>query len=110
MELHGKFETVSSDVRLLSTKIEQETQVISKRLNGLPGAILEKVEVLFQKKFLWAAAALVAAISVMLPIWNFLQAKNLSASLLISIGIATGIVVLAITYIITQRSKRGDEK
>lgn len=110
VELHGKFETVSSDVRLLSTKIEQETQVISKRLNGLPGAILEKVEVLFQKKFLWAAAALVAAISVMLPIWNFLQAKNLSASLLISIGIATGIVVLAITYIITQRSKRGDEK
>lgn len=110
VELHGKFETVSSDVRLLSTKIEQETQVISKRLNGLPGAILEKVEVLFQKKFLWAAAALVAAISVMLPIWNFLQAKNLSASLLVSIGIATGIVVLAITYIITQRSKRGDEK
>jgi len=110
VELHGKFETVSNDVRLLSTKIEQETQVISKRLNGLPGAILEKVEVLFQKKFLWAAAALVAAISVMLPIWNFLQAKNLSASLLVSIGIATGIVVLAITYIITQRSKRGDEK
>jgi len=110
VELHGKFETVSSDVRFLSTKIEQETQVISKRLNGLPGAILEKVEVLFQKKFLWAAAALVAAISVMLPIWNFLQAKNLSASLLVSIGIATSIVVLAITYIITQRSKRGDEK
>lgn len=110
VELHGKFETVSSDVRLLSIKIEQETQVISKWLNGLPGAILEKVEVLFQKKFLWAAAALVAAISVMLPIWNFLQTKNLSASLLVSIGIATGIVVLAITYIITQRSKRGDEK
>jgi len=110
VELHGKFETVSSDVRLLSTKIEQETQVISKRLNGLPGAILEKVEVLFQKKFLWITAALVAAISVMLPIWNFLQAKNLSASLLVCIGIAAGAAILVITYILTRRSNRSGEK
>jgi len=110
VELHGKFETVSSDVRLLSTKIEQETQVISKRLNGLPGAILEKVEVLFQKKFLWVVAVLVAAISVLLPIWNFLQAKNLGTSILMSIGVITGAVVLAIAYILTRRSNRNNEK
>lgn len=114
--LQGKFEVVSSDIRLLkdqfqkqtdelSAKIGEETNAISKRLEDFSETFFLKVEGLFQQKFGRVVGVLIAAISIMWGIYKFLQAMQVQTNMLIGIGIVAGIVVLVITYLVTGRSK-----
>ncbi len=115
-ELHGKWEIVSSDVRLLkddfkkqtdvlTTKIGEETNAISKRLDDFHETFFHKVEALFQKKFLWIVGVLIAAFVFMTPVWNYLQDKNVDTFTILVIGFATSIVILVITYLVARRLK-----
>jgi len=121
VQLQGKFEAVSTDVRFLknhfqkqtdglSAKIGQETQGISKRLDEFRETFFQKVEALFQQKFGRIVGVLIAAISVMWAVCNFLQAKNLGTNILVSIGVIVGVVVLVITYLITRPSNASNKK
>jgi len=114
--LQGKFEVVSSDIRLLkdqfqkqtdelSAKIGEETNAISKHLENFSETLFGKVESLFQQKFGRVVGVLIAAISIMWGIYKFLQARQVQTNMLICIGILAGIVVLVITYVVTGRSK-----
>ena len=116
MELHGKWEVVSSDVRLikedfkkqadaLSTKISDETSSISKRLDEFRETFFERVEVLFQKKFLWIVGVLVAAFAFIGTICNYLRDKNVDTFVILIVGLTASAVILVITYLVTRHLK-----
>jgi hypothetical protein len=54
-DLHGKFEVVSNDVLLLKDKIDEEARKLSTKVDEYQKSGLEKVESLFDRKFLAAA-------------------------------------------------------
>lgn len=115
-ELHGKWEVVSTDVRVikddfkkqtdaLSAKIAEETHSISKRLDDFRDTFFERVEALFQKKFLWIVGVLVAAFASIWPICNYLRDKNVDTLTILIIGIVASAVILLITYLVAHRLK-----
>lgn len=103
VELHGKFETVSSNVRLLTEKIENETKTISDRIDKLYETIIEKVELIFDRKFLRIVGVLIGAITVLYAGATFLQTKNLGGNTLAFVAAVVGVVILIIAYVVSRR-------
>ena len=114
VELQGKFEAVSTDVRFLkdhfqkqtdalSTKIGQETQAISKRLDEFRQTFFEKVEALFDRKFYRIVGVLIGALSIMGALFMWLQAKNIDTTTLLIIGTIAGAAILTITWLVSHR-------
>lgn len=115
-QLQGKWEVVSSDVRLLkeqfekqakdlSAKIDGETEVISTRMDEWRDSILEKVESLFDRKFMRIVGVLIGAISIMGGICKFLYDKKVGAGVIVTIAIGAGVIILLVTCIVTKHGK-----
>ena len=115
-QLQGKWEIVSSDVRLLkdqfekqtgalSAKIGEETNAISKRIDDFRDTFFHRVEALFQKKFFWIVGVLVAAFTFVIVACNYLREKNVDMFVILMIGVGAGIVILLITYGVGKRLK-----
>lgn len=114
--LQGKFEIVSKDVLLLkdefekrsselSKKIDAETQTLSERLNDFRKIFFDKVEVMFNRKFLRIVGIIISAVPIMYAGITFLEARNFSENTLAFIAVIVGVIILAITYFLTGRSK-----
>ena len=82
MQLQGKFELVSTDVKSLTEKIDETKRVL-----------LEKVESIFTDKFLWAASLIVGAISVLYGVLEFLQKTSLTSNTIAALAIIGGIAI-----------------
>jgi len=115
-ELHGKFEVVSKDVMLLkdqfekrtdelSGKIEQETRSLSNKLDESRKTLLEKVESLFDRKFLRIVGVIVGIIPIMYAGLTFLQEKEIEGSTITFIAFLTGAVILMITYALAKTKR-----
>jgi deoxycytidine triphosphate deaminase len=96
--LQGKWEIVSSDIRvlkdqfqrqsdLLSAKIVEETRSISGRLDEFKETFIDKVESLFQKKFFWVTSVLIAALGIMGAVYKYLEAKNVGINKILTAAI-----------------------
>lgn len=114
--LQGKFELVSSDVRVLkdqfekqtrdlSAKIEGETQAISTRIDEFRVSFLEKVESLFDRKFTRIVGVLIGTISIMGGVCKYLYDKKVDAGIIITIAIGAGVTILLVTCLVTRRGK-----
>lgn len=114
--LHGKFEVVSSDVRLmrdefqnrtkeLSDKIQQETGAISGKLEEERKNILEKVESLFDRKFIRAAGVILGAIPVLYGGVTYLQKTTWGGSTIAFIAMVSGVVVIVLSLVLTRSAK-----
>jgi len=114
--LHGKFEVVSKDVMFLkdefekrtdelSAKIVAETGSLSEKLNEFRRSFLERVEAIFAQKFIRVTGIMIGGISIMYGGISFLETKNLSGNTLAFIAVIVGIVVFAITYLLSRKSK-----
>jgi len=115
-DLHGKWEIVSTDVKVikeafknqaiaLGDKITQETEAVSKRLDDFHDTFLEKVDGLFQKKFLWIIGVLAAAFTIIASLCNYLREQGIDKLLILILGIAGGAIILVVTYILAHRVK-----
>ena len=102
--LHGKFEVVSNDVRLLKTAITDETTTLSEKVDSSQKTVLEKVEALFNQKFLQAAAAIVACLSIMYGIITFLKDKGITGVALGWVALISGFGVLLVIYLVSRQS------
>lgn len=111
--LHGKFEVVSSDVRMmrdefqrrtaeLSDKIQTETSTLSGKLEEERKNVLEKVESLFDRKFLRVVGIIVGAIPIMYAGVTFLQGTGLGGSTVSFIAMVGGIVIVLLSYSLTR--------
>lgn len=72
-DLQGKWEVVSNDVLLLKAAITDETNKLSAKVDDSQKTVLERVESLFNRKFLQVAGAIVGCLSIMFGIVTFLR-------------------------------------
>jgi len=112
--LHGKFELVSSDVRVmkeefsertkeLSGQIDSETRILMKKIEETKDNVLEKVESLLTRKFLSVSGVIIGAIPVLYGALKFLQSNNVGDEALGIIAIISGIVIGTVAYMISKR-------
>jgi hypothetical protein len=115
-QLHGKFEIVSKDVMLLkenfesraselSKKIEAETTTLAGKLEEARRNVLEKVEALFDQKFLRIVGVVIGAAPVMYGGLVFLQDRNIDRRSIAFIAFLSGVVILTITYLLSKRGR-----
>jgi deoxycytidine triphosphate deaminase len=114
--LHGKFEVVSTDVRMmkeefsrrttdLSDKIASETTTLSRKIEETRDGILEKVEALFSKKFYAVAGVIIGAISIMYGGVNYLQKTGLGGNTVAFIAGILGILIILGTCLLARRTR-----
>lgn len=114
--LHGKFEQVSTDVRVLredfgqrtnqlSEKIEHETRTLSEKVEESKTTLLKRVEALFSQKFGQIVGVFIGAPATMYGGVTFLQeGTSLSRNTIGFIAVVGGIGALFVTYILTRKS------
>jgi len=111
--LQGKFEVVSSDVRLmrdefqrrtneLSEKIQTETSTLTAKLEEGRKSVVERVEALFDRKLLRIVGTIVGAIPVMYGGVTFLQGTGLAGNAVSFIAMVAGVAVVLVSYAMTR--------
>jgi deoxycytidine triphosphate deaminase len=114
ISLHGKFETVSSDVRLmkdefaqktseLSGKIEKETTTLSTKIDDTRHSLLESADVLFDRKFFRTTGIIIGSIPILYGAITFLQKTSLSGGLIAVIACGVGVLIWVVSYLITRK-------
>jgi deoxycytidine triphosphate deaminase len=114
INLHGKFETVSADVRVmkdeftqktseLSKKIETETHTLSTKIDDTKNNLLANAEILFDRKFLRTTGMIVGAFPVLYGAVAFLERSKLGGDTIALIAVIVGLLIWAAAYIITKK-------
>jgi deoxycytidine triphosphate deaminase len=112
--LHGKFEVVTNDVLLLKEqlkdqtnqlrdKISEETDRLSAKVDESQKTALEKVESLFDRKFLSIAGAILGCLSIMYGIVTFLQGHGITGTALGWVALIAGFGVLLVVFLLARR-------
>jgi len=113
--LDGKFQIVSTDVRMmkdefnqrtsdLSEKIATETTTLSKKIEENRDRVLEKVEVLFDRKFLKIIGIIIGALPILYGGINYLQGAGLGGNSITFIAVVVGVVILIGTCLLTRKT------
>jgi len=112
--LQGKFEVVSKDVLLLKDqfertsnelagKIEAETRTLSGKVEESGKSILEKVELLFDRKFLRVGGIVIGAVPIMYGGVTYLQGTGLGGNVVSFIAMVAGAIIVILTYTLSRR-------
>ncbi|SRR5258708_1442749 len=114
ISLHGKFETVSADVRVmkdefaqktteLSGKIEKETSTLATKIEDTKNKLLESADILFDRKFFRTTGIIIGAIPVLYGAVAFLERTKLGGEVIAGIACAVGIVIWVVSILITRK-------
>lgn len=114
VELHGKFEVVSTEVKLLkdgldkgnralSEKIEAETKRVTGRLEDFTRHCFERVESIFDRKFLRVIGTIVAAVPAMYALYVVLKGTTLGDSVMAAFAAVAAVVIFLVTYLLSRR-------
>jgi hypothetical protein len=103
IQLDGKFEMVSRDVASLTQKIEGETKSVVDKIEETRHWVVDHVENLFSKKFIWLVGSVIGAIVLLYGLLSYLKSLRLSDSVLVAIAGVAGILILVVTTIISKR-------
>jgi hypothetical protein len=96
IKLHGQFELVSSGVNVLTNKID-ETKT----------SLLEKVDSIFQKKFLWSVTLFGGMISFLYGALGFLQQKTtLTTGMIHFVAACFGIMLPLAGWLFFSKEKK----
>jgi deoxycytidine triphosphate deaminase len=112
--LHGKFELVSADVRMmkeefaqktseLSGKIDKETSTLSTKIEDTKNNLLESADILFDRKFFRTTGIIIGAIPLLYGGVVFLQKTSLGGELIAGIACGVGILIWVISFLITRK-------
>ena len=102
--LHGKFEVVSKDVILLKSTIAEEARKLSEKVDTSQKTVLEKVEHLFDRKFLNTAGVIMGGIAIMYGVLAFLQGHGVEATSIGLIGIFGGALIVFVAWLLAHRN------
>jgi deoxycytidine triphosphate deaminase len=102
-DLHGKFEIVSKDVLLLKDTIACETKKLADKVDASQKTTLEKVESLFDRKFLSIAGSILGCLALMFGAVTFLQSHGITGSPLGWVSVIGGFGLLLVVYLIVRR-------
>lgn len=114
MALHGKFETVSADVRVmkdefaqktleLANKIEKETSTLSAKIDETKTNLLDSTDILFDRKFYRTTGIIVGAIPVLYGAASFLQKSSLGGEIIAAIAFAAGVIIWIVSFFLTKK-------
>lgn len=104
-DLHGKFEVVSSDVVLLKKTISDEADKLSSKVDESQKTVLEKVEGLFDRKFMGAIGRIIAGGTVMYGAAVSLQGHGLSNQTIGALAVVGGIGLWGLMHFIGTKPK-----
>lgn len=115
INLHGEFVIISTEVRVmkdefkkrtsdLSDLITLETETLSEKIDTIRSNILDKVESLFDRKFIRIIGVLLGALPIMYGGVTFLQGTTLGGNAVALIAVIIGIAIVLITYSIGKKS------
>jgi len=102
-DLQGKWEVVSSDVLLLKTTITEETQKLTDKVDASQESLLEKVEHLFQKKFIEIVGAMASCIAIMYGVLLFIKDKGIQGTSLGFVSVLIGIGIALVVFLLVRR-------
>jgi len=95
IKLHGNFELVSSGVKALTEKMDETKN-----------SLLEKVDSIFQRKFLWAISLFAAIISFLYGTVGFVhQRTTLTSGTIYLLALVLGVVVPIFVWFVFVRRK-----
>jgi len=114
ISLHGKFETVSADVRVmkdefaqktseLSGKIEKETSTLSTKIDETKNTLIESADILFDRKFFRTTGIIIGAIPILYGAVALLQKTSLGGELIAGIACGVGLIIWVVSYVITRK-------
>ncbi len=114
--LHGKFEVVSTDVRMMRDGFQRttdtlaetfaaETERLSEKLEDTRKSLLDTVESLFERKFIRIAGGIVGALTMMYGGMTYLQGTTLGKATIPLIAVIVGFLVILISYYLTKWRK-----
>jgi deoxycytidine triphosphate deaminase len=103
--LHGKFEVVSKDVMLLKDTIATEANRLSNKVDETQKTVLEKVEVLFDRKFVSIVGAVGGFLAIMYGAVTFLQTRGVTGAALGIVSIVGGFGILAVVYLLARHKQ-----
>lgn len=87
----------------LSNKIEKETNTLSTKIDDTKENLLESADILFDRKFYRTTGIIVGAIPVLYGVVALLQKTSLGGEVVAAIAFAVGIVIWAVSYIMTRK-------
>ena len=102
IQLDGKFEMVSRDVASLTQKIESETKSVVDKIDETKRWVVEHVENLFSKKFLWLVGSLIGGVALLYAILGYLKTLALTDSTLVVIAAVGGIMILVVSTLLSR--------
>ena len=125
-DLHGKFELVSSDVRMLKDefrakidglagkidaetknlagKIDSETKSLATKLDETRRSLLDRVENMFDRKFLRVGAILIGAAPIMYGGIMFLRGTDLTEDAVSFLAVLIGVVIVVLAFALGRGS------
>jgi deoxycytidine triphosphate deaminase len=103
-EMQGKWEVVSSDVMLLKTAITDETKLLTEKVDDAQNTLMEKVEHLFQKKFIEIVGAIVSCIAIMYGVLTFIRDRGIQGASLGLLAVMIGLVIALVVFLVSRRT------
>lgn len=102
-DLHGKWVVVSNDVSLLKQAITGETEKLSRKIDESQQLAIEKVEILFDRKFIAIAGSIIACIPLIFGMFAFLNSRGMTGMALLWVGIIASVCIGFIVWLLSHR-------
>ena len=115
IELHGSFETVSKDVLLLkdqfnkmsdklSEKIDEESNRLKESIQDLKAYLTERIDYVFSNRFNKSLGILIAAISLLLSLYLFIDAYSITQKQTAGILLLVAVIIALGTFYFYRKS------
>lgn len=116
-QLHGKFEVVSKDVLLmkdefdrrtteLTAKIETETSTLSNKIEEIKDNVLDKVELLFDRKLFLITSIILTATPLLYGTVKYLQGADVPRDTIAIIAVTTSLFIACIFFLLSRRDRK----
>ncbi len=90
---------------LLKETIADEAKKLSGKVDDSQKTVLERVEILFDRKFLSIAGAIVGCLAVMFGVVTFLQGRGITGTALGAVALVGGLGILLVVYLVARRKE-----
>ena len=101
-ELHGKWEIVSSDVRLMKEEFQTQSAALGDKIDERTQNMLEKVEILFDRKFLRVTGLVIAAVPIMYGVVTFLQSVSVRGDVIAAMAVIIGVLIGFVSWVLSK--------
>jgi hypothetical protein len=89
---------------LLKTAITDETSKLSAKVDDSQKTVLEKVEALFNQKFLQVSGAIVGCLTIMYGAVTFLKDQGITGTALGWVALLGGLGILVVIFLLSRKS------